>query len=273
MNLLLDTRMWAFQIAVNIYEKVNIMDRYVKFCKSRHNILLGCPTLQVGTLEYYRKMESEKGLIADSNEQGEKTIIPSYDSKIADKHAREQLVAIHADDTSRITMEQCIQEVMCPNCYVYCLTKIGENDEIPSGKEYDEDYGSYFIINDIKAFAYELAKLIMETSTLDIFCDAEAINKLSIPVIKQIRLEYIHKPITYVDSKKATIDQSRIKGGSSLEDLYDRIIFTKDSKYKRQNEYRILFVFVHPKYNKILPVKKDPIIVDASPIKRYLSSQ
>jgi hypothetical protein len=249
------------------------MDRYVKFCKSRHNILLGCPNLQVGTLEYYRKMDSGKGLIADSNEQLERTIILSYDSTIADKHASSRLVGIHADDTSRINIEQSVHEMRYPNCYVYCLTKIGENDEITGGKEYDKDYDSYFIINNIKAFADELAKLIMETSTLDIFSDAEAINKLSIPEIKQIRLEYIHKPITYVDSKTATIDQSRIKGGSSLEDLYDRIIFTKDNKYKHQNEYRILFVFVHPKYNKILPVKKDPIIIDISPIKRYLSSQ
>ena len=248
------------------------MDRYVKFCKSRHNILLGCPTLQVGTLEYYRKMESEKGLIADSNEQREKTIISSYDSKIADKHAREQLVAIHADNTSRIIMEQSIQEVMCPNCYVYCLAKIGENEGIPSGKEYNEDYDSCFIINDIKAFADELAKLIMETSTLDIFSDAEIVSKLSIPEIKQIGLEYIHKPITYVDSKRVIIDQSRIKGGLSLENLHDRIIFTKENKYKHQNEYRIIFIFMQPKY-KILPVKKDPIIIDISPIKRYLISQ
>jgi hypothetical protein len=248
------------------------MDRYVKFCKSRHNILLGCPNLQVGTLEYYRKMETEKGLIADSNEQLERTIIPSYDSKIADKPAREQLVTIHADDTSRIIMEQSSQEVICPNCYVYCLTKIGENDGIPSGKEYDKDYDSYFIINDIKAFADELAKLIMETSTLDIFSDAEIINKLSILEIKQIGLEYIHKPITYVDSKTVIIDQSRIKRGLSSENLHDRIIFTKENKYKHQNEYRIIFVFVHPRY-KILPVKKDPIIIDISPIKKYLSSQ
>ena len=86
-------------------------------------------------------------------------------------------------------------------------------------------------------------------------------------------LEYIHKPITYVDSKTAKIDQSRIIRRSPLENLYDRILFTKDNKYKGQNEYRIVFAFVQPKYNKILPVKKDPIITDISPIKRYLSSQ
>ena len=249
------------------------MDRYVKFCKSRHNVLLGCPSLQIGTLEYYRKMESGRGLIADSNEQREMTIIQSYDSKIADKHAREQLVTIYADDTSRITIENSIQEVTHPNCYVYCLTKIGENDEITGGEEYDQDYDSHFVINDIKAFADELAKLIMETSTLDIFSDAEGINKLSIPEIQQIGLEYVHKPITYVDSKTATIDQSRIIKRSPLENLYERILFTKDNKYKSQNEYRIVFAFVQPKYNKILPVKKDPIIIDISPIKRYLSSQ
>lgn len=249
------------------------MDRYVKFCKSRHNILLGCPNLQVGTLEYYREMDSGKGLIADSNEQLERTIIQSYDSTIADKHASSRLVGIHADDTSRIIIEQSVHEVRCPNCYVYCLTRIGENDEITGGEEYDKGYDSYFIINDIKAFADELAKLIMETSTLDIFSDAEEINKLSIPEIKKIGLEYIHKPITYVDSKTAKIDQSRIKGRLSLENLHDRIIFTKDNKYKYQNEYRIVFAFVQPKYNKILPVKKDPIIIDISPIKRYLSSQ
>jgi hypothetical protein len=249
------------------------MDRYVKFCKRRHNILLGYSNLQVGTLEYYRKMDSGRGLIADSNEQLERTIIQSYDSTIADKDAREQLVAIHADDTSKIVIEQSVHEVRCPNCYVYCLTRIGGDDEITGGEEYDKDYDSYFIINDIQAFADELAKLIMETSTLDIFSDAEEINKLSIPEIKQIGLEYIHKLITYVDSKTAIIDQSRIIRRSPLENLYDRILFTKDNKYKYQNEYRIVFAFVQPKYNKILPVKKDPIIIDISPIKRYLSSQ
>ena len=228
--------------------------------------------MQVGTLEYYRKMDSGRGLIADFNEQRESTIIRSYDSKIADKHAREQLVAIHADDTSRIMMEHSIQEVTYPNCYVYCLTKIGEDDEITGGEEYDKDYDSYFVINDIKAFADELAKLIMETSTLDIFSNTEIINKLSIPEIQQIRLEYMHKPITYVDSRAVIIDQSRIKSGLLLENLYDRILFTKENKYMYQNEYRIVFAFVHPKYN-ILPVKKEPIIIDISPIKRYLISQ
>jgi len=186
------------------------MDRYVKFCKSGHNILRGCTTLQVGTLEYYRTMENKKGSIGDPNEGLERTIIQSYDSTITDKRTRDQLVAIHADDTSRVVVNCSIQEDICPNCYVYCLTRIGENDGIPNGKEYDECYDSYFVINDIRAFAAELRKLTMQTSTLDVFSNTEMINRLSTPEIKQIRLEYVHKLVTYVDSRSAVIDESRI---------------------------------------------------------------
>jgi hypothetical protein len=62
----------------------NPMAKFIKYCDEKYNIKLGCSTIQIGILAYYRNMDTSFS-IADLTEQSEVINIETYNSIEADQ--------------------------------------------------------------------------------------------------------------------------------------------------------------------------------------------
>jgi hypothetical protein len=245
-----------------------MMDEFIKYCEKQYNIQQGCPTIQVGTLAYYRKMDPAFS-IADSTEQSEKTIIESFNTTNAPKNVIDHLSTLHIEGGNNNIFENCTQEIFFPNSLIYCLSTNTGGDHLENAKRLDPKYDSFYKISNINAFAAQLTYLIFENFKMDWFDEGIQIHSLTISDLQKVRLVSIHKPVLYVDSKTATIKNNQLTSSSPLESIYHRIVFTKGKEYINNREYRLLFAFFHPDIG-VLPVKTSPIILSLSSLARWL---
>ena len=97
--------------------------KLIKYCKKEHNLLDGCNTIQLGTLDYYRNnFKGEQDLINDRNEG----------------------VANFLDGQSNYFVNQTM-----PNCYIFSAT-LKHFTEEQAKKEFEEGYDSFYGIEDSK---------------------------------------------------------------------------------------------------------------------------
>jgi hypothetical protein len=240
------------------------MEEYIKYCEEKHSIKLGCPTIHIGTLAYYRELDPAFA-IADPTEQSEKTIIVSSDTTNADQEVQDRLLTVKVTNGGHIVMNNCMQEVFIPNCFVFCLSKITNVNYAENASRFK--YTSYYKILDINAFAEEIAKLIIEDLRPDWFEDN--VQELVASDLKSIQLCVMHKPVSYVSYKTAIVENSQITKGSHLPNLYDRIAFSKDKKYIEDQECRLLFTFIHPSYQS-LSIKIKSILLPSASLTRWI---
>lgn len=243
------------------------MDELIKYCEKKYNIQLGCPTIQIGTLAYYRKMDPAFS-IADSTEQSEETYVGNYYSKDADQITKEHL-GRYSGDGDQLWMLGSTIKTLVPNSLIFCLSKNIGGNHLENAQKFDQKYDSYYRISNINAFAIRLTNLIIENFKMDWFDESAQVKNLTVADLRDVRLGFIHKPISYVKSKTVIIKNSRITSNLSIENRYERVAFTKEEKYINDNEYRLLFSFIHPSIG-ILPIKEAPVILTLNPLARWL---
>lgn len=133
--------------------------KIIKFCKKEHNIVSGCPTLQLGTFDYYRNLDP-KFSIADVEEGSIKyecladddlrinsrqfNAITGGAAKLTDSDSPNPPPSVSSvnikmngseligqpDGTTLIKPGQIETEVFYPNCYIFCCSII-EDDVTP----------------------------------------------------------------------------------------------------------------------------------------------
>ena len=243
------------------------MDELIKYCEKKYNIQQGCPTIQIGTLAYYRNMDPAFS-IADPTEQSEKTYVDYYYSKDADQKTKEHL-GTHSGDGRQLWMQGCTIETDVPNSLIFCLSKNIGGNLLENAQKFDQKYDSYYRISNTNAFATRLTNLIIENFKMDWFDESAQVKNLTVADLREVRLGLMHKPISYVKSKTVSIENSQITSNLSIENMYERVAFTKEEKYKNDNEYRLLFTFFHPGIG-ILPIKEAPVILTLNPLARWL---
>ena len=243
------------------------MEEIVKYCEEKYNICLGCPTIQVGTLNYYRSLDPSFS-IADPTEQSERVLVHSYDSEYDKENIIDSISGIHVENTKRVVIENVVGERIFPNSLVFCVSRVTDNNYLENARNVSPDYDSYYRISNVLIFAEVLASLIIQNFSLSWFAESVRSQDMTVFDMKRIELVSVHKPVEYVKSKDVHIKETRKYGGSKFEDSINRIVFTKDEKYIKDQEYRFLFYFVHPAIG-IMPVKKDPIILPLNPLGRW----
>jgi len=227
----------------------------LKYCNEKYNIAKGCPTIQLGTLQYYRELDPSF-TIADPNEGKYSFIIEDYDPVKGQETGTSQFVPIHARLGNVIMMHT------FPNCYIFCLSAdIGKN-YLEMGKTFSPEYNSYYKITDIDTFSIKLANILVENITLE-HLNLGSQNKeqrLTLGDIKSISVRILNRFIKYWRVKSKIISNSKFQIDTEDLDPISRFLFTKDSKFKEEREFRIAFLFEHPKFGT-LSVKKAPILL------------
>jgi hypothetical protein len=246
------------------------MIEYIKYCKKEHNIPLGCNTIQLGTLKYYREMDPRFS-IADINEQTETTIINSFDSSIADQKTMNQFSSIKVDNKSRIIAENSVQVIEFQNSYIFSMSINNKENIIyfDQARKIDINYDSYYKIRKIPLFVNRLENIIIQNLQNNWFDETKFGRKIEEIDLINIKLMSIFKPVTYVDSKTVEIVDSKIINSPYHNRIIDRIVFTKEKVHIDDNELRILFLFVLSNKD-IIPVKKEPIILSKNKLGKFL---
>ncbi len=238
--------------------------RPIKYCKKEHNPLFGCDTLQLGTIAYYRNLDIDFYKIADPNEGKEHVSIKEFDPEKAIEDTK-QLVNIPGK------LKNCTIEYVCPNCYIFCLSLDPGKSRMEIAKRFDKNYESYYLIRDIRSFLNDLSTLIVNQFRLDWFDNEglKIINQLNFNEIKLVNILTFHNNVRYVDSKFHLINGQHVETAFPKMEPIFRQLFCKDMKYQNDNEYRLVFLFIHPKFG-VIPVKKEPQLLKLNFIKSGL---
>jgi len=229
-----------------------VITQLYKFCPKEYNPKFGYRYLQLGTLTYYREMESNKN-ISDGGEGMHLINILDYNPKDADKSLSNNLQLPFGN----AIYNRCFLRLSSPNCYLFCLSI--NNSKSITGNRFCDNYDSLYRIKDLDRFINIVAQNIWKEITIQHF-EESAIEQLrdKDTFLNNTVLEVIHGSISYNDTKYTIIQNSKVWEEKSVPAPAE-IIFTKDVKYTNDEEYRIAFFFVHE--GLIVPVKSTPILI------------
>jgi hypothetical protein len=228
---------------------------YLKFCESRYNLNKGCQTISIGTLDSYNeddpdflKFDPNEGKIEVTN-FGSEVTISREDSLIISNGGILGEMKVNEGGNIKVHFS-------FPNCYIFCLG-YSIYPSIENAKKIDENYDSWYFIEDINRFSIKLLKLLAQQIKLS---DLVLNEDVTLEYIKGITIQLIHNPVKYIDKKIHLTDESINNVKNIIKNPYDWI-FKKDIKYNSLPEYRIVFVLLD-EYNNIVEVKNKNKIID-----------
>ena len=103
---------------------------------------------------------------------------------------------------------------------------------------------------------------------LSVTCTASTpVNSLSSPLLVECR----YGKVEYVPETKITLKSIDDFDKNKLINIYIDSLLKKNESYKTDQELRIVFFLRHKNMN-IIPVKKEPILLDLKPILKILKS-
>ena len=243
------------------------MPALVKFCKPEHNILDRCHTIRLGTFEYYRDMDPSFA-IADATEGSELVDIDSLDTSTA---SRESLAALAGSGAlaaqSFCKIENIRLNVIFPNCYIWCCSRLPDPITAEQGPKFDAAYTSFYKISDERRFGEHLGSLLMTNITRTSFAEPalDILDRLSIAEMGELQLVRFQHDVLYVEQKLSTIDEGNLNAYAREIPPLLRPLFVKPNKYANDREYRFVFLFQHLRHGP-LAVRKDPVDLPVIPI-------
>jgi len=236
----------------------------IKFCRPEHNLVNGCYTIQLGTLEYYRDMDQSSHL-ADCSEGVESVIVRSINTGSCSIEAARVIAPVI--DMPHVHVRNLALSLTTPNCYVWCCSRLTEPIDGSAGSRFDPAYNSLFRIDDAGIFAAQVAALLMTYVKLTGFSDEarRLIEGLPVGEFGQVALHWHHAEVQYVDQKKSEVVDGQLAPYGEALPVPFRQLFTKPIRYGDDREYRFAFWFQHPRCG-MLSVRKDPLILPVLPI-------
>lgn len=209
--------------------------KLIKYCKQDHNLTKGCFTIQLGTLEYYRKLDPEFNKIADELEGC------YFIEEITNRESGE-------------SYRNCKATV--PNCYIFCVsTKEVEPTLI------DPSYNSKYYITDPEAFYKVVATLLEQQLKITDFTEVypDLMQKYGSNSEVTIKVFGGKDFVNYdsVDNIKRSVRASDLQ---NVAVHLRKIIYTKSDKFWYDREYKFAFV-IHHSLLGIINVKPEPKIL------------
>lgn len=267
--------------------------RLIKFCKSEHNIKTGCPTIQLGTFQYYREMDrcfciadESEGHIkyrAESTADNPLDLTPEQWNAISggvvqvtngeQASPNRWLGPVHFSMngakmeflSNGLIRYQGILNIIhtYPNAYIYCLTALDDGEEVPHPSTVDKSYDSYYElqVESVEEFLVLLGNLLHQ-SLMYQDIQFEALHDpapLMVPS-QATQVSWAHGHVQYVDTREDFLRKPADFEERSLANRYQRVIFEKEKKYETNKEYRFVFFVRHPQLG-VMSVKKSPKIL------------
>ncbi len=257
------------------------MEILIKYCKKEDNIFQGCDTIRLGTLNYYRDMDSSF-TIADP---GEATfqLTSAGNPLVLSVDQMERLTGgrwTAAGDPNRQFMRaeegaKIIKSVEFPNCYIFCTCRFhGQYNKKEFAQKFNSDYDSSYMITNVPLFRAGLGQVLLTQFMLEDLAenDAKKVTDLPLVAIKDVGLEIYSAPVVYVESREQLFSQENFE--ESLKNIPNKyqVLFMKEKRDEYQREFRFAFVFSHPLLG-ILSVKKDPKTLNLNLLKHVGKTQ
>lgn len=243
--------------------------KIAKACEEKYNINLGCNTLQLGTFSHYANLDPSFS-IADVKEGS--LSIKNFSSTNS-THGDFIMSSIDSPYNQKLTLDikglnekgQVLSEpnILFKNCFIFCTSLISET-EIYNPRIIGENYNSFYTVenNSINSFSQYIANLLAEQLTH---------KDLDLDSIGNPPLKYFNSPIT-IETISAAVkyEETKDPNPSVLQnfdhtEIFKYSSFTKDLRYKADQEYRFLYIIRHPIYGTI-PVKTFPKLLNLKPI-------
>jgi len=273
----------------------------IKYCKKEHNIKLGCPTIQLGTFDYYRNMDpnfsiadAEEGFIkytckAEDNLQidsrhfnaisGGAVLLSDKDSPNPTKSLGRVNIKMNGgeyigqeDGTTLIKPGTIESEVFYPNSYMFCCSIHDGNEEIKPEK-ISKDYNSHYSIprKNIQDFANTMCNVLTQNLLIgDIKYENEKLVESHLMTLGQApNIRCLHGPVEYVKEKTIILKEPKDFEENNWTKIFFQSMFKKHEDYRTDNEYRFVFIIEH-QVHRILSVVEKPKIIKLNPIHSFI---
>jgi hypothetical protein len=240
----------------------------VKFCKPEHNILKGCRTLRLGTLDYFRKLPVAD-LRSDSEEGNEVLQVDLFARNASDDKALEEFEHAYGYAPPGNAYVDCSTQVQFPNAWIWCCSMMHAPGERPEefGKTWSSDYTSEFSIGDPNEFAAYLTSMAASCLQVRHLSDRslEQLKLLRLSQTAPLQCTAFHGPIVYVDEKKTVLSNGPTQTYLDELPIPIRPLFAKPARYQNEAEYRFAITVWHAGLG-ILSVGDHPVDVPITPI-------
>ena len=136
------------------------------------------------------------------------------------------------------------------------------------GEQFNDNYDSHFIIKDLNSFISVIRESLQKEIRINHF-EESAIKSIKdkSTFMRDVELHVLDRPVQYSGNKNVLIQDSRVLNNQHIPRGIE-VVFLKDKKYIRDQEYRIAFIFVYR--NQIVPLKKEPIRVKCNKLTKYI---
>lgn len=241
----------------------------VKSCHNKDNVL-NSKTIKIGTLLEYREIESQQ--IVDKEEgfynlsidiEGKALSIDTFNLLSSADHA---LIKLNGSFHIRgieplfnytVVDYKAVSNIESLNRFIFCISKLAKYEDSTS---LFKDYDSYWFLDfsDKEYFIKSLEKSLFKEVKALIEKGEKVFNKKEIN-IKKLKIKSYFQEIIYTDREyKINNDNLKIIK-NDLSEIFKNIKFIKPSRFKKEQELRIIFDFYEN--NELLaPIKKFIII-------------
>jgi len=223
---------------------VNIM-KIIKFCEEKYHISK-TETIKLSTPQYYAKHPNI--MIRDFLEPKS---IDYIKYKKPTLHTTQDLNKLNANSSFEgqgmlIAQNIKIVNELTKNVYIFCTMQIEDNEDpsIETGKQFSEDYDSFYTLKNPQKFADTISDLLRQEF------DSEH---------KKIIVHAIHQKIKYKDDKTNIFDNLPDAISDRKNQDYLEIIFTKTKEshdlpgnnFEKNKEYRFAWIILDESQNAL----------------------
>jgi hypothetical protein len=277
--------------------------KLVKYCANEHNVVLGCNTLQLGTFDYYRELDPafsiadasegyihylgpEKEIVVGANDLNgvmggvvqvtDRTTIgsPTLPKNPGATHVMMSGVTheFGNDGVLRAKIGPSFEvKVHYPNCYIFCVSILGDND-VPNPSTVSEEYDSAYLIEESNfgGFVQLVAQALIQQLTVeDLQPDGEFAKATVTELSASFQIMTIHNEVKYFEQKEIRLQSATDFELNKYYEIYFESMFWKHQKFSSNREYRIVFCLRHPMLG-FVSVRKQPKVLQLKPISAHV---
>lgn len=239
----------------------------VKFCKPEHNPLNGCPTLRLGTLEFYRSLDPSF-MIADDEEGVDKHYVDNFVGYAADKASIDFLKSLgFGSEHQDFYMQNITIRRTFPNCFIWSCMYVEDSSSEVKGDRFDKNYTSSYKIKNPNEFCEFLSDLLIKQFKVSNFSNTsiDQLQSMSLNELSNIKIACYHGRVVYVQKKEGRLSFGGLESYANNIPMEFRHFFVKTGKFVEDCEYRFAFVIYLPQRSLALSVAAAPLDLNCLP--------
>ncbi len=225
---------------------------FIKFCEAKHNLAKACPTIGLGTLQFYA--DDDPDCLRYDYREGAFQITNNGEAVQMDGQSFERLSSggvIALNGISIAAGAKFTAKFQFPNCYIFCFSQ-NVSPTVDVARTINMAYDDWYAITNLHQLISNTAELLLSQLKVS---DFEQLDDISLQWLRGLTLQIVHRPCSY-DGRELTLNQESVQQAvQASEDMF-RWAFAKEPKHGEVPEYRVLFI-LRDAQGQIVPVKKN----------------